>query len=228
MISCIIPFYNEKQRIVSVVSAVRKVKTVSQIICVDDGSQDNGSSLLEKNFPQITTLRLKSNLGKADAIFSGLDLVENEIIFLLDGDLVGLDSEDLNRICERFVKEHSLDMLILKPSGELLYKLIDWFFRNYIIQSGNRILRVSDLRQVKELGPKKYQLEVAINQYMLNNKKNVAWTPIYGFNPHKSSKTSFFQGFQEDIRMNREINNYLGIWRHLWQILFFARNKLAK
>lgn len=227
MISCIIPFRNERERILSVVQAVIKVKAISQVICVDDGSHDGGGDLLKQNFPQINVLKLESNLGKSGAVFFGLDSVKNEIIILIDGDLMGLKFEELENICLKFVKEKSLDMLILKPEGELLYKPVDWFFRNYVIQSGNRILKTTDLKEVKKLNPKSYQLEVAINQYMLENNRNVAWIPISGFNPHKSRKVSFIQGLREDAKMNKEITGYLGAFRRLGQILFFARKKLT-
>jgi glycosyltransferase involved in cell wall biosynthesis len=223
---CIIPFYNEGNRICDVVGAVKKVSSVSRIICVDDGSTDDASSILQKRFPDIILQKLQKHIGKSGAVFAGLTHVHTKNVVLLDGDLIGLNPKEIDRACTIFDKNESLDMLILRVHGEHRFQWIDDIFRNYIIQSGNRILRTSDLKEVQKLHPKGYQLEVAINQYMIDTKRRVIWFALSAMNLHKTHKTSWIDGWKKDILMDQEITHYLGLYKRIKQILFFCREKI--
>lgn len=222
---CIVPFYNEGKRVISVVDALSRVQLINKIICVDDGSTDHASEKLKKKFPKIILIRLHKNSGKSAAVFSGLRRVTSDTVLLFDGDLAGVQPEEIESACEHF-SVLSLDMLILKVSGEIRWKLMDEFFRNYIVQSGMRILSISDLREIEKLHPTGYQLEVAINQYMIDHGKSVAWTQISAINPHKTTKFSWFGGWKRDISMDREIMSYLGPLNRFLQILFFCRKQV--
>lgn len=225
-IDCIVPFYNEGERVVSVIKVLARVPSIARIICVDDGSTDDISIEWVKRFSKVTFLRLSRNTGKSEAIFAGLKEVITENVLLFDGDLVNVQSGEVEAACHTFLADPSLDMLIIKYHGERRYKLIDDLFRNYIVQSGDRILKTKDLREVERLHPARYQIEVAINQYMMDHHKNVRWFPISALNFHKTHKLSFFEGWWKDLRMDREIMAYLGPLRRLRQILFFCRKKI--
>lgn len=216
---CIVPFYNEGERVVAVVRALSLVPLIGNIICVDDGSTDH------VKIPNATLLRLPRNIGKSQAVFAGLQKVRSKHILLFDADLLGVAPKDIKNAIDKY--DSSLDMLILRAHGEKRYALIDSVFRNYIIQGGNRILKTSDLREVEKLYPIGYQLEVAINKYMMDHKKSVAWTPISALNLHKTRKFSFFSGWRKDLAMDREIMSYLGPIKRLQQILFFCRRKIV-
>ena len=217
---CIIPFYNEGERVFAVVRALSQVPLIGNIICVDDGSNDH------VEIPNVTLLRLPRNIGKSQAVFAGLRLVKCETVLLFDGDLVGVQPAEIESVSNTFF-DRSLDMVILKANGEKKYKIMDDLFRNYIVQSGNRIMKTNDLFSVETLHPIGYQLEVAINQYMLDKKKTVAWYPISALNLHKTEKLSFVDGWKKDITMDREIMSYLGPIKRLQQILFFCRRKIV-
>lgn len=226
-VDCIVPFYNEGERVVAVVAALVSVPFIARIICVDDGSKDYTRDILKTKFPKIILVRLEKNIGKAGAIFAGLKEVKHENVLLLDGDLINVNSQEVETACNKFLADPSLDMLIIKYHGERRYKLMDDVFRNYIVQSGDRILKTKDLREVERLHPIGYQIEVAINQYMMDHHKNVRWFPISALNLHKTHKLSFFEGWWKDLRMDREIMAYLGPVRRLQQILFFCRKKVT-
>ena len=225
-IDCIVPFYNEGERVVQVVAALANVASIDCIICVDDGSTDHTADVLKTKFPGITLVRLEKNIGKSGAIFVGLQEVKNENVLLFDGDLMHVSSRGVEAACNKFLADPLLDMLIIKVRGERRYKIMDDVFRNYIVQSGDRILKTKDLREVQRLHPTGYQIEVAINQYMMVHHKNVRWFPISALNFHKTHKLSFFEGWGKDLRMDREIMAYLGPVRRLRQILFFCREKI--
>ena len=225
LIDCIIPFYNEGNRILSVVDALSRVPSINKIICVDDGSNDHASEQLKNKFPKIILVLLPKNSGKSRAVFAGLKKVTSDTVLLFDSDLVHVNPKEIEMACKKYF-DTSLDMLILRANGEKRYKMMDDFFRNYIIQSGNRIIKTSDLWEVEKLHPVGYQIEVAINQYMMDKKKHVAWCPISTLNLHKTEKLSCIEGWKKDLAMDREIMSYLGPINRLKQILFFCRRKI--
>ncbi len=85
MISVIIPAYNESDRIAATVVAVQKLKNISQVIVVDDGSSDNTAESADAAGADIV-LRQKHS-GKGAAIQNALIICTAEIVLLLDADL---------------------------------------------------------------------------------------------------------------------------------------------
>ena len=85
--TCLIPFFNEGPRVLNVIKAVKKCKYINQIVCVDDGSEDNAAYTLYEKYPEVTLVRLVNNRGKAAAIRAGLDHVKNDTLVLLDADI---------------------------------------------------------------------------------------------------------------------------------------------
>ncbi len=71
-VTCIIPFWNEDQRLFTVLDEVVKIKKLSEIICVDDASDSDQSAELNKTYPNVKFIRLNKNIGKSGAILGGL------------------------------------------------------------------------------------------------------------------------------------------------------------
>lgn len=222
---CIIPFYNEELRPLNVVETVLQIKTLSKIIVVDDGSIDQTTFLtLKKNFPQIKVIRLEKNSGKANAVKEGLKYVTTPFVLLLDGDLMNIKTEELENIILKITTNPKIDMIILEIKGDNL--LIDSLFRKYIFQGGNRIIKKSDLLEIFKQKLKGYQLEVAINKYMIKNHKKIYYIKCSALNPHKIYKLSFLTGWFKDLQMDLSIVSYLGLIDYLKQMLFFCRKEI--
>lgn len=221
---CIIPFYNEGENVLSVIAAFLKVKYVDQIVCVDDGSTDGIHKEVTKKFSKINLVRLNKNIGKAGAVFASLEKAKNEKIILFDADLKNVKSKDIEKAIEKFEERGDLDMLILKIRGTNM--ITDEALRKFIFQGGNRIMFKRDLQKVQSLNPTGYQLEVAINKFMINNNKNYRWIKFSAFNPHKSRKSNFWKGLLADFKMNNQIISYLGIKDYLKQMFLFGRGEL--
>ena len=64
-VSCIIPFWNEDQRLLAVLDEVVKIKKLSEIICVDDASDRDQSDEINKAYSGIKVIRLNKNVGKS-------------------------------------------------------------------------------------------------------------------------------------------------------------------
>lgn len=86
-LSCIVPFYNEKERVISVLNSIIKIDGIDEVVCVDDGSEDNTRALIRRGFPNITVIRLNKNKGKSAAVKSGFRTVKSEYLFLIDADM---------------------------------------------------------------------------------------------------------------------------------------------
>jgi len=220
---CIIPFYNEGLKPLQVIDNLTRVKSISKIIAVDDGSENNSTYLeLKTKFPQITTIRLETNRGKAEVVKEGLKHVNAKYVFLIDGDLTGIIPNEINDSIQKIVNNTNIDMIILPLVTELMKN--DWF-RVYVILSGQRILRVEDILNVFKNNLSGFQIEVAINQYMINNKKNVFWMPSSICNPSKYKKWGLFKGLNKMIDLFQEIIKYIG-WRNfIGQVLFFCKKE---
>jgi glycosyltransferase involved in cell wall biosynthesis len=85
MISVLIPAHNETERIGATLAAVRKLPDVTQIIVIDDGSQDDTARVAEMSGADVV-LR-QPNAGKGAALQAGLELASCPVLLLLDADL---------------------------------------------------------------------------------------------------------------------------------------------
>lgn len=222
-VTCIIPFYNEGRSILSVVQAVNKVKNINQIICVDDGSINNTADLIQGKFSSVTLIKFDKNQGKSMAVKAGLEKAHNELIFLTDGDLIGLKSEEVERGIEKF-QNSGIDLIIFQVVTTKA-KLDGWL-NKYITFSGTRILKRDDLRKVLDNRPNGYQLETEMNDYFMKNGKTVRWIKCSAINPNKLDKRGFIKGFIKNIKMELSIISYLGFVNHLKQIFTFGREEL--
>jgi len=87
-LSIIVPVYNEKNTILTVIEEVQKVPVEKEIIIVDDASTDGTRGLIEGiEADNIKKVFHKNNLGKGAAIRSAIDLIEADIVIIQDADL---------------------------------------------------------------------------------------------------------------------------------------------
>jgi len=90
-ISVVIPFYNEQDNIVPLLTEVSDALTgvEHEIVAVDDGSMDNTLEVLQSLKAQLPALRLvrhQGNFGQSAAIASGVKAAGFDMIATLDGD----------------------------------------------------------------------------------------------------------------------------------------------
>ena len=101
-VSVVVPVYNEKDSLSGLKDALREVTAqapevgILQIIFVDDGSNDGSWPILAemaKQDPDITSIRLRRNFGKAAALEVGVHEATTDIIITMDADLQDDPSE---------------------------------------------------------------------------------------------------------------------------------------
>lgn len=225
-ITCIIPFYNEGKRILKVLDTITKIPELTDIICVDDGSTDNAAGFIKTNFPKIKLVRLASNRGKSGAVSAGLPYVKTEYVFLCDADLIEINGDKLSTDFDLISRGSYFDMIIFKTLPNLgLLTLMGKFTRGDVIISGQRILKKEDLKNIFKIeSPVRYQLEMAINRYMLRNDKKSYWMGNFAFIPHKTQKVGFIKGWRNDIVMYKQFLNR-GLFDWLKIVLTFCKEK---
>lgn len=223
--ACIIPFYNEGDRILRVLSALTQIKQLNHIVCVDDGSKDKAYLQVQKKFPKVTLIRSDVNHGKAAAIKKGLSVVDQDYVLLVDADIENLVVDEVRQAISYILSDESIDMLIFKRKNEMwASKLI----RGEVLFSGERVLKTGDLRSVFSKQPKKFQIEAAINVYMMDKHKTVYWVVSSGKSVPKIKKSGLVKGILRDIEMSRSIITYASYKTHLKSILTFCTNEYKR
>ncbi len=90
-LSVIIPFLNEAPTVGEVVRRIVAENVASEIIAVDDGSNDGGHAVLEQLCAsagsRVKVLRHERNRGKGAAIRTGLAAATGDVILIQDADL---------------------------------------------------------------------------------------------------------------------------------------------
>lgn len=220
-ITAIIPFYNEGLKPIQVVESIIGLKSLSKVIVIDDGSESNQTYLeLKSRFPTVAVIRLNSNKGKATAVKEGLKYVNSEYVFLLDGDLTNIKAQEIENAFAEITFNPEIGMIILRRVEDETVAISHWL-RHDIIFSGQRILRTEDLRNVFKTNVTGYQLENAINTYMIKGRRKVYWMPFSIHNKHKTAKWGLFGGLKQGFSSVPYYVNKMG----LWQTLFFCRDK---
>lgn len=220
-VDCIIPFYNEGQRVISVVKTVTQVRNLSKIIAVDDGSTETGTfNQLHGKFPGVISLRLDKNIGKAGAVKAGLSASKAKYVLLLDGDLTNIKINELEDAISKISVNYQIDMIILRRVDD--NTSLPWL-RQDIITSGQRILLRRDLENIFQNNISCYQLEVAINSYMVKNHKNVYWMPFSIHGPWRSKKWGRKDSLKQILRSARNYLHPAYLRDIVWQSLYFCK-----
>jgi len=219
-VTCLIPCFNERDRIAEVLKVIVQVRYVAQVICVDDGSEDGTAAYIAHNWPEVEVIRLQKNVGKTEAIKYGLNYVQHDTLLMMDADLQNLRKEEIEAALEAYQKYKTIDMIILRRINSPWF--VKWY-RSDVLLSGERILQTVDLRQVLKQKLKCYQLEVAINRYMLKHKKTVRWMPWSAMNTYKVDKHGVLDGSKKEFLMYVDIVNYVGFSHMCLQLASFTK-----
>jgi len=229
VVTCIIPFYNEdKNNLLKTIKLVSNISEIKNVIVIDDGSNSRETFDFVKNKfssnKNVKVVRLSKNYGKSFAVKYALSLAFSDNIILLDADLKNIEKRQISNAILKF-NLFDLDMLILRRVNSLpLVKLI----RADTLLSGERIIKKEHLKKVLKTDVEGYQLEVAINQYFINNnlQEGCFWTSSSAVNNYKFNKLSFVKGFFKEVKMYFDIIRYVGIRNFITQIFEFCKKEL--
>ena len=114
MLSIIVPVYNEKKYIKSILKKLIGLKKIKkQIIIVDDGSSDGTTDIIKSEFTESKFVNKiifhKKNIGKGAAIKSAQKYVKGDYVAIQDADLE-YNPRDLIKIY-KFIKVNKFDVV---------------------------------------------------------------------------------------------------------------------
>lgn len=110
-LSVVVPFYNEEENLEQLhkelVLVLRKIKSKSEIVYVNDGSSDNSIDRLNSVIKvaksdniSVKLIEFKKNFGQTAAVAAGIDESCGEYVSFLDADLQN-DPKDIPRFMEK-------------------------------------------------------------------------------------------------------------------------------
>lgn len=89
-LSVVMPVYNERATLTTVVERVLAVPLDMELICVDDGSRDGSREILQalqKEHPRVRAIFQPRNQGKGAALRRGIQEATGEFVLIQDADL---------------------------------------------------------------------------------------------------------------------------------------------
>ena len=114
-LSIVVPIYNEAESIPylldAICNSVEKTNLDYEIICIDDGSTDGSTEVLQKQTQIRSTLKaivLRRNYGQTPAMSAGFTEAKGKVIVTLDGDLQN-DPTDIPLLLE--ILEQGYDLV---------------------------------------------------------------------------------------------------------------------
>jgi glycosyltransferase involved in cell wall biosynthesis len=205
-IAVLIPAYNEAGRIGKVLSALKNIDALSEIIVIDDGSQDSTAGEVRRASQvdgRIRLLQNSTNLGKGQSLYAGLNFARADLILMLDADLIGLQPLHVTDLIQPLITG-SADMTVGVFRGghwftDLAHRVTPWL-------SGQRCLR----RRLFMLLPQKvaagYGFETAITVTARRYHLPVQKIALHGVtHPPNEVHRGFWKGMMNRIYMYTQI-----------------------
>ncbi len=161
-VSVVIPAFNEADRIHHVFQSLSGIDYIDEIIVVDDGSIDDTTLVVNeyhKRDPRITLITNPSNLGKGQAVYSGVHASRNSVILMLDADLQKLTSAQIDLLCQPVLNgQQDMTIGVFKKgqwASDFSHWITPWL-------SGQRCLRTELFNVLNPEAASGYGLETAL------------------------------------------------------------------
>ena len=213
--TCIIPFYNEEDRIISVLSELSKIKEFDEIILVNDWSTDSWSKLVKdfmKNLKHIKLIEYQPNHWRSYAVKQWLLHVKTQYVFFFDADLQWVKKEEIEVMIESLYSHPEIDIWILR---RIYTKWVIRIFMTDLLLSWQRMLKTDDVNKIFAWKMSGYQMEIAINTYIYKNNKKWIRFPFSAENTFKMKKYWIIDWLINEFRMYRNIFRYKGFFEYV-------------
>jgi glycosyltransferase involved in cell wall biosynthesis len=138
-LSVVVPLYNEEESVAKLIERLTEVLDgfdfASEILLVDDGSQDRTWAIIEEfkqTTPMLRALKFKSNYGQTSAMVAGFDYARGEIIVTMDGDLQN-DPGDIPLLLEKIDQGYDIVSGWRKDRQDHFSRVLPSNIANYLI-----------------------------------------------------------------------------------------------
>lgn len=199
-IKALIPAFNEEKTIGNIIDILNTIPRIDEVIVVDDGSEDNTHQEAESRGAKV--IKLDKNRGKGAALQEGISNINTDIILLLDGDLIGLKDIHIYKLINPLLADEA-DMTIgVFKKGRGLTDLAQVVSPKL---SGQRAIKLSELKKIKSLDKKGFGVEIALNKHFKDNERVKKVTLKELTHVMKEEKMGFIEGAKARSKMYLDI-----------------------
>ena len=205
-LTIIICTFNEERTICDVVKACRLYNKRSEIIVVDDGSQDNTELLLRNLNKSIrfNYIKLAENRGKSYAMTVGIENAGNDVLLFFDADSIGIRKEHFHTMLLPVI-ENKADMVLGHTAAAIAnVKLTP--FKSF---TGERVLHKKDILPIlDEIRNIRFGIETYINLYFKTHGKRISYVYLEGLRTlTKYEKTTLIKATRQYFSEGGEITS---------------------
>ena len=202
-LSVVIPVYNEVNNIAEILRRVQATKIPTEIIVVDDGSQDGTRAILQQwdGKENVRVILHERNQGKGAAVVNGMKAARGDILLILDADLE-YDPRDYPTLLQpiqegvaevvygsRFLgAPHRVAMFWHMVANKLLTLMTNMLYNTILtdMETGYKVFR-SEVIQGMKIRSKRFNFEPEFTAKVLKRNYRIFEVPI-SFNPRDYSQ----------------------------------------
>lgn len=159
-VAAIVAAYNEAGNIHRVLHALTAYPGFAEVIVVDDGS-DDGTAAVAASFP-VRLIRHAENKGKGQAMATGVQATDADVLFFCDADMYGIDGSMLDGILGPVLRDES-EMVIAMRNWRMYY--VGSILAVIPMLGGQRALTRSLWEKVPAAYKERFMIEIALNFY---------------------------------------------------------------
>lgn len=226
-ISCLIPTYNEELRIGNILEILCALQpnVFCEILVIDDGSTDKTREIV-KTYKSITLLESEINRGKSSVVAKGIQAAKGDLIFMCDGDLIGLKPESVMNLID------PVSNGLAGVSISYRDNTAKWWIKLFLVEtfSGERCfhkkLLMEHVSKISALPG--YGLEVFINNLIIKYELRIASVRMKGVTiDYKWHKHGLLRGVWRELLMWRQIFSVVNPYQLAMQV-YKMRNLVKK
>lgn len=200
-IAAIVPAYNEAARIPLVLKTLISYPGFHEVIVVDDGSTDATADAAAAY--GVRVIRNEKNIGKGQAMDTGVQASSADVLFFCDADIRGLTHIIIDDIV-RPVVNGEVDMYIGMRNRKIYYARFVLLFIPLL--GGERALTRKLWNDIPQRYKEKFKIETALNFYASNSGKGFRYNVFRGLTQTiKEKKYGIWRGMVWRIKMYGEI-----------------------
>ncbi len=157
-VAAIVPAYNEQETLAEVLTVLKAIPLIDEVIVVSDGSTDETVAIARGM--KLKTIHLRRNQGKAAAMAMGVAHTRADLLVFVDGDIMNLTAAMLDELIRPVLDDRSDMNVGIRHRGRIL----DAFHRTFgPLLSGIRCLKREVFEAVPEEQIAGFAIETGLN-----------------------------------------------------------------